>query len=359
MKAGMNWASLAEAHLGERGMATHRILGCAFGLTSALPIIFFAASSARAADPSTGSETKSEDSTALETIVVTAMKREETLQSVPVSISAVSGATIQRERLRTYDDLQNAVAGLVSIPSQGDVQFVNMRGTYTQINDSPGQEQPTSVYIDDVPALGITDLAQKLYDIDRVEVLNGPQGTAFGKNTIGGVISIHTTAPSITPDVQVSATGGNFGLGEFQGLVTGPLSDRVAAKLSGYFERQDGYIHNPLTGATLGDQKVFGVRGQVLANVTDTFTVRGGVDYLEDDSASPPATFFGNGSFVSSRSPFNGPPYSFFLPPLVYPNLAAVRLHRHVFGLNAVESAEDGRPYGVVPLALAVGGLRC
>jgi len=88
-------------------MAIHRILGCVFGLISALPIVFFAAGSARAADPSTGSETKSEDSTALETIVVTAMKREESLQSIAASISAVSGATIERERLRTYDDLQN------------------------------------------------------------------------------------------------------------------------------------------------------------------------------------------------------------------------------------------------------------
>src|SRR3977135_439797 len=109
-------------------MAIHRILGCAFGLISALPIAFFAAGSARAADPSSGSETKSEDSTALTTIVVTADKREEFLQSVAASISAVSGATIQRQRLQTYDDLQNVVAGLVSIPSLSDFGFVNMRG---------------------------------------------------------------------------------------------------------------------------------------------------------------------------------------------------------------------------------------
>jgi iron complex outermembrane recepter protein len=303
-------------------MAIHRILGCAFGLISALPIAFFAAGSARAADPSTGSETKSEDSTALETIVVTAMKREESLQSIAASISAVSGATIERERLRTYDDLQNAVAGLVSIPSISDFGFVNMRGTYTQFNDAPGQEQPTSVYIDDVATLGITDLGQKLYDIDRVEVLRGPQGTAFGKNTVGGVISIHTKGPSFTPDVQLSATGGNFGLAEFQGLVTGPLSDRVAAKVSGYFQRRDGTFHDPVMGGTLGAQRVFGIRGQVLANVTDKFTVRAGADYLQDDSDSAPATFLGNGHFDSTTSAFGGPPFGVlpFLPPaLVYP----------------------------------------
>jgi iron complex outermembrane receptor protein len=300
-------------------MAIHRILGCAFGLISALPIVFFAASSARAADPSPGSET---NSTALEEIVVTAMKREEALQSVAASISAVTGAAIERQRLQTYDDLQNVVAGLVSVPSLSDFGFVNMRGTFTQINDAPGQEQPTSVYIDDVATLGITDLGQKLYDIDHVEVLRGPQGTAFGKNTVGGVISIHTKAPSFTPDVQLSATGGNYGLGEFQGLVTGPLGDRVAAKVSGYFQRQDGTFNDPVTGGTLGAKRVFGIRGQVLATVTDTFTVRAGIDYLHDDSDAAPITFLGNGHFDSTTSVFGGFPFGVVpvLPPaLVYP----------------------------------------
>jgi iron complex outermembrane receptor protein len=301
-------------------MAIHRILGRAFGLISALPIVFFAASSARAADPSLGSE--SENSTALEMIVVTAMKREESLQSVAASISAVSGATIERQRLQTYDDLQNAVAGLVSIPSLSDFGFVNMRGTFTQINDAPGQEQPTTVYVDDVATLGITDLGQKLYDIDRVEVLRGPQGTAFGKNTVGGVISIHTKGPSFTPDVQLSGTGGKFGLAEFQGLVTGPLSDLVAAKVSGYFKRQDGTFDDPTLGRTLGAARIFGLRGQVLANVTDKFTVRAGADFLHDDSDAAPITFLGDGHFDSTTSVFGGFPFGVvpFLPPaLVYP----------------------------------------
>jgi iron complex outermembrane recepter protein len=301
-------------------MATHRILGRAFGLTSALPIVFFAASSARAADSSTGSATKSEDWTGLETIVITATKREETLQSIAASISAVSGATIERERLQTYADLQHAVAGLVSVPALSDFGFLNMRGTFTQINDAPGQEQPSSVYIDDVATLGLTDLGQKLYDIDRVEVLRGPQGTAFGKNSIGGVISIHTQAPSFTPDVQMSATGGNFGLGEFQGLVTGPLTDKVAAKLSGYFQRQDGTFDDPTLGRKLGAQRVFGVRGQVLANVTDKFTVRAGIDYLHDDSDVAPITFLGDGTFNSTTSVFNHFPFTVLgVPTLVYP----------------------------------------
>jgi iron complex outermembrane receptor protein len=282
-------------------MATHRILGCASGLISALPIVFFAASSARAADPSTGSETKS---TGLEEIVVTAMKRDENLQSVAASISAVSGATIQQQRLQTYEDLQNAVAGLVAIPGPADFGAVNMRGTYTAINDSPGVDEPTSVYIDDVATFGHVDRAQKLFDIDRVEVLRGPQGTAFGKNSIGGVVSIHTAAPSFTPDVQMSATGGNFGLAEFQGLVTGPLNDQVAAKLSGYYHHQDGYVDDPTLGRKIGAQRTFGVRGQVLADVTDTFKVLAGVDYLQDDSDSPPQTFIGNGAFVAANGPF-------------------------------------------------------
>jgi iron complex outermembrane receptor protein len=267
------------------------------------PIVFFAASSARAADPSPSPTTTSEAST-VEAITVTANKRAESLQKIAASISAVSGATIQQQRLQTYTDLQNAVAGLVSVPGPADFGGINMRGTYTGIDDSPGVDEPSSVYVDDLATFGHVDRDQKLFDIDRVEVLRGPQGTAFGKNTIGGVISIHTRPPSFAPEVDLSATGGSYGLGEFQGLVTGPLNDRVAAKLSGYYHRQDGYVDDPTLGEKIGAQRTFGVRGQVLANVTDKFKVLAGADYLQDDSDSPPMTYLGDGSFVASTSPF-------------------------------------------------------
>ncbi|MHB8529854.1 MAG: TonB-dependent receptor [Caulobacteraceae bacterium] len=285
-------------------MAAYRTVGCAFGLLiSAAPIALIAAGSARAAPPSPRAGTKSEPAATVEVLVVTAEKRAESLQKVAASISAVSGATIEQQRLQTYTDLQNAVAGLVSVPGPADVGGINMRGTYTGIDDSPGVDEPSSVYIDDLATFGHVDRDEKLFDIDRVEVLRGPQGTAFGKNTIGGVISIHTKAPSFTPDVELEATGGSFGLGEFQGLVTGPLSDRIAAKLSGYYHRQDGYVSDPTLGRTIGAQRTFDVRGQVLANVTDKFKVLAGADYLQDDSDSPPMTYLGDGSFVASTSP--------------------------------------------------------
>jgi hypothetical protein len=278
---------------GEHGMSTHRTLGSAVGLLKcAAPIVLFAASSAQAAEAAPASATKSGAAT-VEVLIVTANKREESLQDVAADISAVSGTTIEQNRVRTYVDLQNLVAGLVSIPAPGDIQSINMRGTFTQINDAAGVEQASSVYIDDVPTLGVTDLGQVLFDIDRVEVLKGPQGTSFGKNTVGGVISIHTKPPSFTPDVKLSATGGNFGLAEFQGLVTGPLNDKVAVKLSGFVHREDGHVHNPLTGATLGGERSFGIRGQVLANVTDKFKVLAGADYLQDDSPTRAVTFMG------------------------------------------------------------------
>ena len=300
-------------------MATHRTRRRAFWMMSVAPIVLFAAGSARAQDRPAASKAKSEVTT-VEVITVTANKREESLQDVAASISAVSGTAIEQQRIQTYDDLQNAVAG-VAVNGESDRQYINMRGTYTQLNDAPGVEQATSVYIDDVATLGDTDLGQKLFDIDRVEVLKGPQGTAFGKNTIGGVVSIHTLAPSFTPALKVSATAGSYGLAEFQGLVTGPLSDRVAAKLSAYVHHQDGNIHNPVTGADLGAERVWGVRGQVLANVTDNFTVRAGADYLKEDSDSKPVRFLSNGDLVASRSPFAIPAVaaSRGQPPLSYP----------------------------------------
>jgi iron complex outermembrane receptor protein len=293
-------------------MAAHRILGRDLWMMSAASIALFAAGGALAAEPSPSPK----PATTVEVLTVTANKRAESLQKVAASISAVSGATLQQQRLQTYSDIQNVVAGLVAIPGQADFGAVNMRGTYTFVNDSPGVDEPTSVYIDDVATFGHVDRGQRLFDIDRVEVLRGPQGTEFGKNTIGGVISIHTKAPSFTPEVDLQATGGSFGLGEFQGYVTGPvLGDRVAAKLSGYFHRQDGYVNDPTTGGTVGAERTFGIRGQALANVTDKFRVLVGADYFQDDSESPPQTFLGDGPFVASASPF--------FPALDYPTFFA------------------------------------
>ena len=303
-------------------MTTRKTRHRAFWMMSAAPILLFAAGTAQAQNPPARSTTKPEAATTVEVLVVTANKREESLQDVAASISAVSGATIEKERIQTYYDLQNAVAGLVAL-GQADRTYLNMRGTFTAFADNPGQELPSSVYIDDVATLGETDTAQRLYDIDRVEVLKGPQGTAFGKNTIGGVISIHTKAPSFTPGLKLSATGGSYGLAEFQGSITGPLTDRVAANFSTYVHRTDGYIHNPITGATLGAERAWGLRGQVLANVTDNFTVRAGADYLKDNSHVVPLRFFSSGQWIASNSPFGRPPFGTgaFPPAISYPNL--------------------------------------
>jgi len=305
-------------------MAVLRIRGRAFGLLiGAAPIALFAAGGARAADVSPGTTTRSE-ATTVEVITVTANKRAESIQKVAADISAVSGGTIENNRLQTYYDIQNVVPGVVSVGGEMGRLYINMRGTFTQFNDSPSVEEPTSVYIDDVATLGDTDLAQTLYDVDRVEILKGPQGTSFGKNTIGGVVSIHTRPPSFTRDVQLSVTGGNYGLAEFQGLVTGPLSDQVAVKFTGFVHHQDGYIDDTVTGGTVGAQRSFGVRGQVLANVTDKFKVLASVDYLQDDSDELPTRIVSNGSFVASTSPFANPRVAAArgLPPLSYPTFA-------------------------------------
>lgn len=283
-------------------MVTRKTLA-ALLLIHAVPIAAFAAGAVQADTVAYRSKPISEPDTTLGVVIVTANKRKESLQKVATSISVVSGAALQRQRIQNFAGLQSAVAGLVVIPGGGDEQFLNMRGTFTARSDSPAQESPVSVFVDGVATSGAEDLNQRLFDISRVEVLTGPQGTEFGKNTIGGVISIHTKRPSFTPDVQMSATAGNLGLTEFQGLVTGPLNNRVAAILSVYANRRDGNFRDPTIGDTVGAQRAFGFRGQVLAKVTDKFKVLTGVDYLEDNSDSPPGTNVGDGFFPPPNSP--------------------------------------------------------
>ena len=186
----------------------------------------------------------------LQTIVVTAQRRSERLQDVPLTITAVSGSTLEKAGITTSRDLQNVVSGL-TFSGEGTVSQPSIRGVSTNIS-AAGSENPIALYIDGVYQLNQASLNEELPDVSQIEVLKGPQGTLFGRNATGGAILINTKSPSFDPHGDFtlepgyytgndgSRTSGRF---DAKGFVTGPLiDDRLAGSLAVGYDFTDGYL---------------------------------------------------------------------------------------------------------------------
>src|SRR5690606_18800905 len=169
--------------------------------------------------------------TELDGLVVTAQKRVERLLDVPMSITAVTAEQLSESGIGSTRDLQQIVPGLTAV--NNGLGFVPvLRGISSQ-GTSPGDESNVSTYLDDVylgaPLTGLFDLA----DIERIEVLKGPQGTLFGRNATGGAIRIVTRTPSFTPQGSASVDYGfDYDEVNVTGYLTGPISESIAASLS-------------------------------------------------------------------------------------------------------------------------------
>jgi len=226
------------------------------------------------------------DKTIDEIVVTTARRREESLMEVPLSISVLGGVDL--ERVGAVD--------IVEIAKQSpNVTLEVSRGTNTTLTAfirGVGQQDPVAgfesgvgLYVDDVyfnrPHAAVLDL----YEVDRIEVLRGPQGTLYGRNTIGGAIKYVTRRIEADPMVRVKGSAGTYG--QLDGLVTGsmPLTDsfRVGGTVAAF--TRDGYGDNLTLGTEQYDKDVMGFRGTVEWDVTDSLFLRLSGDYTQDDSS--------------------------------------------------------------------------
>ena len=225
-------------------------------------------------------ETASEDE---DVIIVTATKREQTLQEVPISVSVTSGETIERAQVRDLNDLQTLVPSLKvgQLQSSANTNFI-IRGFGNGANNA-GIEPSVGVFIDGVyrsrSAAQIGDLA----NISRVEVLRGPQSTLFGKNASAGIISIVTKAPQFEFGGGVEVSYGNYDAIVVRGNVTGPISDTIAVAIEGNYNKRDGYINVVNLNTDSNNRNRYGLRGQVLFEPSDTLKFRLIADYDKID----------------------------------------------------------------------------
>ena len=234
---------------------------------------------AQPADPASDIEEEGEGNQ----IIVTATKREQTLQEIPVAVSVTTAETIERAHIRDITDLQTVVPSLRVTQAQGQFATTyNIRGFGTSGNNL-GSEPSVAVFVDGVYRSRAIAQVSDLPDIQRIEVLRGPQSTLFGKNASAGVISIVSRKPQFKFGGNVEASYGNWDAIVVKGYVTGPVSDTIAASLAGGYNRRDGYLTNATTGTDVNDRNRWFARGQLLFEPTDALSVRLIGDYDEID----------------------------------------------------------------------------
>jgi iron complex outermembrane receptor protein len=225
-----------------------------------------------------------EYSNELEEVVVLATKREQTLQEVPVAVSVVSAELIEQAQINDILDLQASVPSLrvSQLQSTGNTNFI-IRGFGNGANN-PGIEPSVGVFIDGVYRSRSAAALVDLPNLERVEVLRGPQSTLFGKNASAGVINVVTAAPNMDGfGGSAAVTYGNYNQVILKADVSGPVSDTVGFSLSLNSNKRDGYFDNLELGTDINERNRRGLRGQLLFLPTDNVTLRVIADYEKMD----------------------------------------------------------------------------
>jgi iron complex outermembrane recepter protein len=236
----------------------------------------------------------------LEEIVVTALRRDTSLSNTPISLSALSATEIERERVVTMDDVARMVPSLVFMPQSASETYLSIRGTST-IDDSTGTDQGVNMFVDDVVRTGIADLQPDLYDMERIEVLNGPQGTLFGRNSLGGTLSLYTKNPVFKNEGSAEVSYGENNLIEAKGMFNTPLiGDVLAARFVMSAHSNGGYLPDPVTNTDIGKLSRWSGRAKLLYTPSEDLRVVAGFDYQTERGDAP---VWANLNFTPSLEP--------------------------------------------------------
>lgn len=250
---------------------------------------------AAAGHAATGADTPS-----LAPLTVSARRREELAQEVPAPVSVVDGATLEARRIDRIEDIQQL------LPSTS-VAFINPRQTSIAVRGlgnnpaNDGLEGSTGLYLDNVylsrPGMAVFDLL----DIEQIELMRGPQGTLFGKNTTAGVLNISTRRPDFTPERSLEMSAGQHGRVQARAMLSGPLTDEVAGRIVVYRSQDAGTVTNLYNGDRLNGGHRDGVRAQMLFTPDDSFSLRLIADYNAEKSSSGTQVIYSLGPGLALR----------------------------------------------------------
>ncbi|EGG30837.1 TonB-dependent receptor [Aequoribacter fuscus] len=221
----------------------------------------------------------------LEEVIVTAQKRDQSSQDVPIAITAVSADDMERIGATEIKDIQFSTPSLSVVGGNPVLQSYGIRGVADR-GRNPGYDQRVGVYVDGVWVGKSAASNQSALDVASIEVLNGPQGTLFGKNTVAGAININTKRPGDQFAASVSVDVGNYDFTHFKASVNVPFSDTVTGKVSVSKLDRDGYIDNINPTASVdeySDRDEVAVRAQLLWNLGDSTEVYFTADHFESE----------------------------------------------------------------------------
>ncbi len=232
---------------------------------------------------------------ALEEVIVTARKVEENQQDVPIAITAFSGDTLERRQISSSDDIGKITPNLqftgnAPLAGNNNSSVIFIRGV-GQISPRANTDPGVGLYIDDVYMGQSVGGVMELKDISNVQVLRGPQGTLFGRNTIGGAVVLSTTDPGEELGGKIRVGTGDDSLLELFGAIDIPITDTLLSRFSAGTKQQDGYVTRVSDGADLGDTDNTTLTAKFLFTPSDTFTAKLNFDYTEADENGSPLVF--------------------------------------------------------------------
>ncbi|CAO1653253.1 TonB-dependent receptor [Parasphingorhabdus sp. NYA22] len=236
-----------------------------------------------AASPAYAQDVQEEETFDSNVIIVTASKRETTLQETPISVSVTTGETLENAQIRDVLDLQSVAPSLrVSQLQTSSASTFIIRG-FGNGDNNFGIEPSVGVFIDGVFRSRSAAALSDLPNVQRIEVLNGPQSTLFGKNASAGVISVVTREPQFQFGGAVEAVYGNYNNVVLKADITGPITDNIAFSVDGSYNRRDGYAKIVNLNEEQNDRNRWAARGQLLIEPTSDLTIRAIGDYSRID----------------------------------------------------------------------------
>ena len=231
------------------------------------------------------------ESAGLEEIIVTAQKRSESIQKIPVTVSAFTAETIKNSGFSTVSELQGLVPGMTINRGQSaaNLVHVSIRGIFVQ--DTGKAIEPGIGYLLDGVVIGApSGLLVDSFDVDRIEVLRGPQGTLFGRNATGGALNVTRSVPDPSKDLSGRAkfTYGNFGRNDYEAVIHAPLvKDKLAVKLAFISQNDSGNIYNDYLNTHVGDKNVKDYNLTLRATPNDRFSATIIFEKMVDHSEAP------------------------------------------------------------------------
>ena len=239
-------------------------------------------------------------------VVVTAQKKEQLLEDVPISILAIGEEDIKKKRIEGLDDLLLEIPSLSINTVFRNQSLPGLRGV-ASLNDNPGVDQSTAIFIDGIFVGQPGHIGLDLFDLERIEVLRGPQGTLQGRNVVGGAINVVTRTPGDETAVSGAVTVGAFGRVDVEGLLAGPIVDGVlAGQVAFVTRRSDGYVKNETTGNMLEADDLTSVRAKLAWTPSDSVEAVLSATYSIDQGYGAEANLTGESSSGISGDPVGG-----------------------------------------------------